>query len=201
MEKEQVQNLLSVQDWDTEIYSDNVLDHTKALSAFLEENNLSIRSANLTEKVGIPFIDEDSVAGVKAVLNIPPLDLEVHIVAYHHRQWDYYIEEVRNSPSDASEKNVDVVLLQTPLESGLNQESILSIANSLQPGEEYIPFSTSENNSSAHGFIRATVLEELDWQANKIEEFVKEMIGDMEKESENGFYEMDNGLCIYIGYE
>lgn len=134
-----------------------------------------------------------------AVLTISPLELEVHVTAYHHRQWDYYINDIKDVTYYRND--FDVILLQTPLEDGLDKDSIQLIASMLQNGQGYILFTTSENNSSAHGFIKATALEELNWKTESVEKFVKEIIGDVEKETQNGVYEMENGLSIYIGYE
>jgi len=200
MDKIQVRELMTNHDRDAEIYTDETLNHKEALVDFFEEKGFTVSPSDVIEKIGIPFIDEDSVAGVPAVMTISPLGLEVHVTAYHHRQWDYYINDIKDVTSCYHKNNFDMILLQTPLEEGLEKDSIQLIASILQNGQGYISFSTAENNSSAHGFIKATALEELDWKTESIEKFVKEMIGDLVKETQNGVYEMENGLSIYIGY-
>lgn len=200
MNKEQVKTLLIEQGNDNEIYSDESVDHETALLEFLSEKGVEVSPLDLLEKVEAPFIDADSVAGVRAVITIVSLNLEVHMVAFHHKNWDYYINEVKESEKTVSVPDTDVILLQNELEGGLNQKSIQFLASMMNDDLEYIPFSTADNNSSAHGFIRASTLEAQDWDSTEIQSFVKEIIGDMEKENENGYYQMPNGITLYIGY-
>lgn len=200
MNKEQVKTLLIEQGYDNEIYSDEAVDHETALLEFLSEKGIEVSLLDLSEKAEAPFIDADSIAGIRAVVTIGSLNLDVHMVAFHHQKWDYYINEVKETEKTISAPDTDVILLQNELEGGLNQKSIHFLTSMMKERVEYIPFSTADNNSSAHGFIRASTLEEQDWDSNEIESFVKEIIADMEKENENGYYEMPNGITLYIGY-
>lgn len=211
MEKEQVKTLIMEQGYDNEIYSDEAVDHENALIEFLTEKGLEVVPTDLKIEIGHAFVDADSVAGIRAVVTILPYALDVHMVAFHHRQWDYYINEVKDSDggdnvefalseSKETTPTPDVVLLQTELEGGLNKNAIHQLTSMLPEKIEYVPFSTADNNSSAHGFIRASTLEQLDWISDDIEAFVQEIIGDVEKETADGYYTMQNGITLYIGY-
>ena len=98
------------------------------------------------------------------------------------------------------ENSFDVILLQTELESGLTKETLKSLLSKLENDFEYIPFTTSENNSSAHGFVKRDTLEELNWNEKKIGDFVKRIIGDLDMENEDNVYMIDSNIKAYIGY-
>jgi len=196
-QKSVVKNILVEQGYDNEIYSVNTVDFQDALIEFLNEQKVFLHMDDLSVKVDAPFIDSDCVAGVRAVVSILPLEIDVHMVAFHHAEWDYYINEVQDMVKPCFH---DIVLLQTELESGLNLLSLNRLLPLLDPTEDYIPFSTSANNTSAHGFIKANVLEQLDWVDDTIQTFVNNIIGDLVNENPHGIYSMENGTSFFIGY-
>ena len=95
----------------------------------------------------------------------------------------------------------DAIFTQTELEAGLNKENLTFLMNMMDTNEEYIPLNVCENNSSAHGFIKTSVLEEMfSGDTSVIEEFTKKVIGDSSIESLDGHYTIGSDVSLYIGY-
>lgn len=201
MVKEKVQDLMMGHDRDEEIYSNgDTLDFAGAVIHFFGEKGVDLSPDDLTYETSELFVDSDAQVGLNAVVTILSLELDIHMVAYRRTKWDYYINEVKKSEFKIVAGSYDVILLQNELESGLNLASTKHLVTLMEKDAEYIPFSTEENNSSAHGFIKASTLEENDWDASEIDEYVRKIIGDMDNENQDGVYEMDNGIRLYIGY-
>lgn len=203
MNKAQVMEALTKKELGfSEIHSDKDLKpFSEALHHYLFDSGVNIPLSEFTEGEWTPFVDEDGEFGAKATVSIKNLEIQVKMVVFAHFQRDYYIEVVEEpSKQETRIANVDAILLQTEWESGLHKKDIQWISERLSEEEEYVPFYTSENNSSAHGFIKVTALENYDGNPEPIERFVNNIIGDLEKETEDKYYTMENGISLYIGY-
>lgn len=198
--REQIKKVLVQKDVNEEIYSAEELNHEKALVEYLKEQGVLLTSSDVVVRMETPYIDGDGYAGVRSIITIVPVQLDVYVDAYHHRKWDYYMFQVKDSELGIKPHYPDVILMQTELEGGLKKNSLSSLLTLMNYEEEYIPFEASENNTSAYGFLKATTLEEQDYNTSEIKKFVEKIIGNLTEESHDNFYKMPNGTTLYIGY-
>lgn len=92
----------------------------------------------------------------------------------------------------------DVVLIEKYGIEGLTLEDVTTIYAKLNQSEAYpmeIPNHIGE--SSAMGFITAKASEKIDYIHDNLYQFVGQILGDMELESEDNTYE-HQGLSIYL---
>lgn len=93
--------------------------------------------------------------------------------------------------------------IQKPLDEGLSEKEIIMLFKSLS-GTHAIPMEIQAENAVAMGFVNLTDAEFMNYDLRKLEEFVKEIISDVEKENYVGWYEFPvegvGVLNVFIGY-
>lgn len=103
-------------------------------------------------------------------------------------------------------KEFGVALKQKPLDEGLTKSEINYLFDKLK-GIDAIPVEIQGENASAMGFIDPTDAEFLDYKYDNDSElgfFIKNILDDVNNESNNNEYEMDipgvGTIDIYLGY-
>lgn len=86
--------------------------------------------------------------------------------------------------------NYNVVLIEKALDEGMTRSEIFDLLD-LVSGEEYNPIEIEGNNSVAMGFIDYEIDELIDFDHTQIENFVKEILNDIELENDDCSYEID----------
>ena len=93
----------------------------------------------------------------------------------------------------------DVALIEKPLDDGLTKENVMDLFDMLN-GYEALPIEVQGACSAAMGFITVPAAEQLDYYLDSdsaIASYLSLILNDMNKESENGFYEFE-GLNIWM---
>lgn len=92
-------------------------------------------------------------------------------------------------------KSFQAVGMMVPLEDGLKKEQISMLLSMLPDDGEFIPFETSENNSSIIGFISTEAYDE---HFQSLISLAQELCEDWNKEGEDKIYRTKSGLEVFI---
>lgn len=87
-------------------------------------------------------------------------------------------------------------MLETPLDDGLTETQVTKLFSKLS-GLKGIPIEIQAEYSTAMGFIDLTTAEKLNYNYAEIDEFVMNILNDMNLEKEDNTYKM-NGINIYL---
>lgn len=90
----------------------------------------------------------------------------------------------------------DIVLMERPHENGLTKIEISELLEKVDYGE-LIPLDIVGDYSSAMGFIRLDSADQLNYDLDDLNEYVKNIINDMKNESEDCTYKFDT-LTIWL---
>lgn len=93
--------------------------------------------------------------------------------------------------------------IQKPLDEGLQRNEILDLFDMMK-GVSAIPMEVQAENTIAMGFVNRTDAELMGFDLRQLEEFVRNIISDVENEDSSKYYKYSaNGvgiIDIYIGY-
>lgn len=84
----------------------------------------------------------------------------------------------------------DIVLYERELDRGLNRIEISELLNICED-DEIIPIEIQGENSVAMGFIGLNMASEMNYVYDNLEEYIKGILNDMDKETENHTYKYD----------
>lgn len=96
---------------------------------------------------------------------------------------------------------LDAVFLQKELDDGLTRQETIGLIMMLDPEAQIVPINTTENNSSANGFVTLDGLDKIDGNEEMLLGFVRDILDDIDKETPDGIYEIEGGLRLWIGYD
>lgn len=96
---------------------------------------------------------------------------------------------------------LDAVFLQKELDDGLTRQEIIGLIMMLDPEALMVPINTTENSSSANGFVTLDGLDKIEGNEEMLLGFVQDILGDMDKEKPDGMYEIEGELRLWIGYD
>ena len=93
----------------------------------------------------------------------------------------------------------DAVLLETPLDGALDRIQISNLLDTCK-GDKLIPIEMQAENSTSMGFISLDMAEAIDYSydGGDFEQCIKEILEDMENETEDCVYKYDI-FDIYLG--
>lgn len=92
----------------------------------------------------------------------------------------------------------DIALLEKPGNEGLTKANCMDLYDMLNEPEGYpIEIPNTMGESSAMGFITPFAAEKINYEYKGLTKYLQEILGDMEKETENGCY-VWNQLNIYM---
>lgn len=97
-------------------------------------------------------------------------------------------------------KVMDAVFLQKELDEGLTIHEIIGLTRMLPADALMVPVNTVEGHATADGFVTLDGLDKIDGEEERLFGFVREIIGDMDKETPDGMYVTPDGLRVFIGY-
>lgn len=89
----------------------------------------------------------------------------------------------------------DIVLVERPHDDGLTKIEIAELLE--KTSGSVIPLDIVGDYSSAMGFITLDAADQLNYDFDKVSEYVNSIINDMEKESEDCVYKFDT-LAIWL---
>jgi len=89
-------------------------------------------------------------------------------------------------------KEYNIILKQKPLDEGITLAELTEMYGMLS-GVDALPLDIQGEHSAAIGIINLFDAELMDYDLSSLERFIKEILDDMEKESPDGIYEIDNG--------
>ncbi|MDF2879676.1 MAG: hypothetical protein K0R54_233 [Clostridiaceae bacterium] len=92
--QQEIMDLINKYIGDDEISSNQYPNTVEELKNFLSENEFDFDEIDflaLESKFGF---DDDGFPYFKQAIIIMPVNVEVEIIAYHHDEWDFYIESV-----------------------------------------------------------------------------------------------------------
>ena len=93
--------------------------------------------------------------------------------------------------------------IQKPLDEGLERNEVLDLFDMLK-GVSGIPMEVQSENTVAMGFVNRTDAKLMNYDMRKLEEFVRNIISDVENENSSECYEFDfpgvGIIDVYIGY-
>lgn len=96
--------------------------------------------------------------------------------------------------------NVEMVLIEKPIECGMHLEDVISLLGKIKH-EEFIPIEIDNlnGNSSAMGFITIGFADALgyDYEGSGLNTFISSILADIGNEVSNGTYEF-KGYSIYL---
>ncbi|MGN0485547.1 MAG: hypothetical protein ACI4HI_18565 [Lachnospiraceae bacterium] len=85
--------------------------------------------------------------------------------------------------------NISISLIEKPGEDGLNKTEIVNLLDDIEDEEVFpIELFAKEHESSAIGFISAQCADQLNYDYDKLEEYIASILDDMRLEHENGIY-------------
>ena len=85
----------------------------------------------------------------------------------------------------------NIALKEKQLDEGLNREELNDLYD-LVSGVDVIPIEIQGESSTAMGFINLTDAEYMDYDYTKLEEVVRSVLNDMDKENSDYEYEVEN---------
>lgn len=93
----------------------------------------------------------------------------------------------------------DLALLEKPDTEGLSKLEINKLLDMIGKNEEYLPIEIDNPNggSTAIGFIGFSASGSIDHDLNKLKDYIKSILADMNLESRNGTYKFQN-INIYM---
>lgn len=92
----------------------------------------------------------------------------------------------------------DVVFLEKPGITGLTKTEMMDLFDMLAENEAYpLEIGNPCGDSTAMGVITPAAADRLDYDYDELTKFIQKILGDMERESEDGYYEF-KGLRIYL---
>ena len=93
--------------------------------------------------------------------------------------------------------------IQKPLDEGLTKSETMDLFDMLK-GVQVIPLEVQSENATAMGFVNLTDAELMDYDLKPLEAFVREIISDVDKETNDGHYKFHSDgsgiIDVYIGY-
>lgn len=94
----------------------------------------------------------------------------------------------------------DIVLVQKPLDTGMTKEDVIDLFDALNTDEAF-NIEIQDENSVAMGFITTKAAEKLnyDYEASGLNAFIKNILSDMNNESDDCTYQFNN-LSIWLTY-
>lgn len=91
--KERIVGLVQNHAEDLEIYTNQFPHHTKAILEFLGNNECDLGEEDIFLLHDRLFVDSDGYPCYQIKLIILPLEIVVTMIACHHSEWDYYLED------------------------------------------------------------------------------------------------------------